>query len=462
MRVALPLVSIVFMLSACGALLETAYAPPAVALPPAWEAPGDGTALLPPPGGRWWETFGDVVLNRLVERALDGNADLAIAALRVQRARLEAGLAATRMTPDVAVRGEGSVRKQLDAGTPSRRAYDASFALSYELDLWGRLARTRDAAVSQAEATAFDQRAVALALIGSTAASYWTIAELNARIANARADMEDGRRVEVLADSRYRAGATGIAELTLARRNAATRMVAHEQLLQRREAQRKALVTLLGEAMPTEVIAGYVLPEIGVPDIQPGLPASVLVRRPDVAAAQARIRASLALHDAKKASFFPVLSLTGSLGSSSPDLGHVLANPVGSLGAALALPFLQWNTVRLNVAISRTEYEESLAAYRKTLLQAFAEVDAALTMRDSLTREAEQVAVAYAQAERAEAVSAVRYRAGKTNIRFWLDDLQALREARTAVLMLRADRLRAQMSLYQALGGSADAPVDGT
>ena len=133
----------------------------------------------------------------------------------------------------------------------------------------------------------------------------------------------------------------------------------------------------------------------------------------------------------------------------------MLTNPIGTLGAGLALPFLQWNTVRLNVGISRTDYEASVVAYRKTLYQAFAEVDEALSMRESLAREGDQLALAMEQAKKAEAISAARYRVGKSNIRFWLDDQQTLRQVRASVVSNRLSRLRAQMTLYQALGGAA-------
>ncbi|MBY4729444.1 efflux transporter outer membrane subunit [Cupriavidus pauculus] len=455
MRKTLLCLSVASLLGGCGALLETPYERPAIALPDSWDAQRGPAAAVASQTDRWWEVFGDQQLDRLVERVLERNADLAAAAIRLQAARLQAGLAQTNLTPDFSAGGNGSVSKNLGHGSPSQRTYGTSLNIAYELDLWGKLARTRDAATWAAQATAFDLESTELSLIGTTAATYWSIAELNAKLADARADVSDARRVEALVLSRYRAGADGMAELALARRTVATNQANYEGLLQQRETQRKALAILLNDVLPSAEIEDFVLPDVPLPDVRPGLPASVLAQRPDVAAAEARIRNSLTTHDAKKASFFPTLSLTGSLGTSSRDLGQVLTNPIGTLGAGLALPFLQWNTVRLNVGISRTDYEASVVAYRKTLYQAFAEVDEALSMRESLAREGDQLALAMEQAEKAEAISAARYRVGKSNIRFWLDDQQTLRQVRASVVSNRLSRLRAQMTLYQALGGAA-------
>ncbi|RZT42381.1 efflux transporter outer membrane subunit [Cupriavidus agavae] len=439
-------------LAGCGALLETPYRAPEVELPDAWEARG-GSAASEGEADHWWQAFGDARLDSLIDRALARNADLALAAIRLERARMQAGLADTNLTPDASLGGQSSVSKALRHDNPSQREYGLTFQLGYELDLWGKLARTRDAAAWASEASRFDLDSARLSLIGATASTYWTIAELNARLADAQADIRDARRIEALVAARYRAGADGMAELALARRAMAGNEAAYEQLLQQREAQRRTLTTLLDEAVPLDEIAGFVLPDGPEPDVRPGLPASVLQARPDVAAAQARIRASLAAHDASKAGFFPTLSLTGTVGTAHRDLGHVLTNPIGTLGAGLALPFLQWNTVRLNVGISRTEYEESVVLYRKTLYQAFAEVSEALGQRESLLREAAPLLDARRAAQAAEKAGAARYRAGKQTIRFWLEDRQALRTAQAAVERNRLNRLRVRMMLYQALGG---------
>jgi NodT family efflux transporter outer membrane factor (OMF) lipoprotein len=452
MRKILMCVSMGGLLSGCGSLLETPYERPKAHLPQTWETPGAAnTPMLQ--SDHWWEVFADDQLDALISRALERNLDLAAAAIQLHRAQLQSGLIDTNLTPDVSLGGSASVKKDLKNGLPSQRSNGTSLTLAYELDLWGKLARTRDAAAWSADATGFDLQGVRLSLIGTTATTYWTIAELNARLADAQEDIASARRVEAVVASRYGAGASGVSELTLARRTTATRIATHEQLQQQRESQRKVLVILLAEAMPTDMIARYVLPRTALPEVQADLPAKILIRRPDVGAAEARIRSNLASYDASVASFFPDVSLTGSVSSSHRDLGQVLTTPAGMLGANLALPFLQWNSMRLNAGISYTQYEESVVAFNKSLYQAFAEVDEALITCTSLAREGAQLDVALSQAAKAESISAARYRAGRTDIRFWLDDQQALRAAKATVSNHYLSRLKAQMTLYQALGG---------
>jgi outer membrane protein TolC len=120
------------------------------------------------------------------------------------------------------------------------------------------------------------------------------------------------------------------------------------------------------------------LPEGALPAIKAGLPASLLGRRPDLRAAELRLREYLANVDASRASFYPTFTLTGSLGSSSISLEQVLKNPIATLGAGLTLPFLQWNTARLTVAVSQTSYEEAVVNFRQTLYTALSEVENSL------------------------------------------------------------------------------------
>ena len=164
--------------------------------------------------------------------------------------------------------------------------------------------------------------------------------------------MEDARRIVALVRARYEAGAVSGLDVAQAGQNLASQEAAHTQLLQQRVETRNALAILFDR--PPEVAAEEPasLPDAALPAIDAGLPASLLGRRPDLRAAEQRLRGALANVDATRTGFYPALSLTGSLGTSSTALGELLRNPVATLGAGLALPFLQWNTARLTVALS--------------------------------------------------------------------------------------------------------------
>ncbi|KCB31380.1 outer membrane efflux protein, partial [Bordetella hinzii CA90 BAL1384] len=176
---------------------------------------------------------------------------------------------------------------------------------------------------------------------------------------------------------------------------------------------------------------------------------------PDLRAAEARLRAAVATTDATRASYYPPLTLTGSLGSASDSLGNLLANPVAALGAGLALPFLNWNQMRLNIRISETDYAILVAQFRQTLYQAMSDVENALSARGQLADRARLLQASLDAAREAERLYEVRYRAGAVALRFWLDAQEKRRAAEVAADENRLQRLRNQVQVYQALGGDA-------
>jgi len=160
-------------------LTQSTYTRPALEVPEQWRNAPVTTGTEVALNESWWHSFNDPQLDALIEKALRTNNDLAAATLAVYRARLQSGLVDTNLTPDVSISASGSITQGLTYGGDSRRATSAATAINYELDLWGRLARERDAAAWQADATAYDRRATALALIGTTANLYWRIAHQN-------------------------------------------------------------------------------------------------------------------------------------------------------------------------------------------------------------------------------------------------------------------------------------------
>ncbi|EKS9842237.1 MULTISPECIES: efflux transporter outer membrane subunit [Burkholderia] len=423
---------------------------PAVAMPANWAAPVAADA--PAATGDWWRSFGDPQLDALIDDALRANNDLAIAAIRVYRAQLQAGLVDTNLTPNVTLGANGAVSRTLDTHQMSRSS-GVNGSLSYELDLWGRLAALRDAAHWEADATADDLEAARLSLIGTTAALYWQIGYLNRQIALGDANIAYAERTLALVRSRHTAGAVSGLDLAQAEQSLAAQRAAQTQLIQQRTENRHALAILFDRPPQQRAAEPAALPDAAPPDVAAGLPASLLGRRPDLRAAEFRLRESLAQVDATRTSFYPTFTLTGSAGTTSTSLERVLTNPVGTLGLGLALPFIQWNTMQLQIRVSKSQYEEAVVGFRQRLYTALAEVENALSARVQLEREAEQRTLSLAQAQRAERLAAARFAAGATAVQPWLDQQQVLRSAQSADELTRLNRLNNQMKLYRALGG---------
>ncbi len=170
-------------------------------------------------------------------------------------------------------------------------------------------------------------------------------------------------------------------------------------------------------------------------------------------AAELRLRGALASTDATKASFYPALTLTGALGTSSNSLLNVLANPVATLGAGLTLPFLNANAMRFETQIARTRYEEAVILFRKSLYGALAEVETALSARAELAAQGLALRRARDAAADAQRLHEVRYRAGAVSLRTWLDAQERRRAADLALSSNQLALYQNEVTLHQALGG---------
>lgn len=449
------------LLAGCGALVQTPYERPETKAHQQWQAAQPEAAdAAYDDGGDWWRRFGDSALDTLIDRVLQTNNDLAAATLRVRRAQLQAGLAQTNLFPSVSAGGNTSTQRNLRGDANRSESYSVSASVSWEADLWGRLDSLRDAAEWTALATEQDRQATRLALIGTTMQLYWQAALLNERIATAQLSIEVAERTLELVRGQYRTGAVSGLEVAEAESTLASQRASLSELRQQRTETLNALSILTDEPPSQAVAIPARLPDAAPPQVAAGLPAELLGRRPDLRAAELRLRGTLASGDATRASYYPTLSLTGSLGSASATLANVLQNPIGTLGAGLVLPFLQWNQMRLSTDISRNEYEEAVVNFRQALYQAMADVENALSARGSLAEQAAQLQASLASAQRAEQIYEARYRAGAVALRTWLDAQERRRQAEISVSQNRYNRYVNQVTLYQALGGDQNSPAE--
>jgi NodT family efflux transporter outer membrane factor (OMF) lipoprotein len=447
---AAPLLAGLLGLASCA--VHSQYHRPEAVVPPAWEGAAAGAAAAE--GAAWWTRFQDPALEALEQEALRRNGDLALAALKVRRARLAAGLAAGDRLPTLGAEASAGVSRPLD-GPRAAGQYAVTGSASWELDLWGRLAGLRSAADWEAAATEQDRRAAALALTGTTADLHWKVAYLRQRSTLAEQSAASARRALELAQARLAAGAGTGLDVAQAERVLATQEAAREQLAQQLGEARRALALLFDGAPPTGRPEAGALPEGELPPVEAGLPAELVGRRPDLRAAEARLRATLASVDATRAAVYPSLTLTGSLGSSSDALVRVLANPVAALGAGLALPFVDWRQRQRKVEISELEHQEAVIGFRGALYQAFAEVEDALSARTRLRARAGRLGQALAAARRAERLAELRFREGAVALQTWLDAQETRRQAEVALAENRLAELENHVALVEALGGDA-------
>ncbi|WMD18416.1 efflux transporter outer membrane subunit [Achromobacter seleniivolatilans] len=446
--------ALLLALGGCGSLLRSDYEPPLTEAPAAWKYAAPGNAMAPlADGGAWWRNFNDPVLDGLIDAVLARNNDLAAAAIRVRRAQYQAGLSEDKLIPQLGGDANVTRNRSLYGDRAIARTNAAELTVSYEVDLWGKLSRQRDAAQWEALATEQDRQSAALSLVGTTATLYWQTAFINQRIASSEESIAYARKTQDLVRAQYAAGGASALELAEAEQTVASQQAAHTLLVQQRVEYTNAL-TILFDGPPDRSMADPArLPSYPMPEARAGVPAELLGRRPDLRAAELRLRESLATVDATRASFYPPVTLTGALGSSSPTLSNVLQNPIASLGVGLTLPFLQWTQMQLNIKISKADYEERVVNFRQALYQAMADVENALSNRTQLTLQAEQLDLSLRAAREAERLYEVRYRAGAVSLKDWLDAQEKRRTAEIARDENGLNRLVNQVTVYRALGG---------
>ncbi|VVE88473.1 efflux transporter outer membrane subunit [Pandoraea bronchicola] len=456
------------LLAGCG-LTRTDYERPALPVPAQFAAPLDGIQSTTASASQraddgidpWWQAFRDPQLDTLVRQAMDTNPALALRALQADRDALQAGLTGANRWPQVSGTVTAAKSRALDGGMAAlvyngqtQTTSGASIGISYEVDLWNKLAAQRDAAHWQATASAWDRRAAALSLSSQVASLYWRVAYLNENVRSATEDLAAAERAVALVDARRRAGDVAAIDQVQAQqdRDAVAGALADWERL--RDIARHSLANAVGLPAQTRFAESPSLTPVHLPDIAPGLPASLLARRPDLAAAETRVRARLADVDAARLSFYPSITLNGTASTLSDSMSRLLANPVGTLAATVAMPFLQVQTARFTTALARNDYEQSVVTFRSTLLTALTEVEDALSARERTTSQYTSLASAAALAQRAADLSGARYRAGDIGLQSWLDAQRLARQARRNAAQSRLDQVDATLSLVKALGGT--------
>ncbi|MCO8067312.1 efflux transporter outer membrane subunit [Acinetobacter schindleri] len=446
----------------CAAVVKTPYEQPSIAVPGSFQ---NNTALSKQIyddvlADQWWTLFKDPQLNTLVEDVLSRNSNLAVAGINLQQARIQArqtqsqqgiriGDARVSTGRQFSLDGDGDRSTGISLGYPG---------LSYELDLFGKLANQTEAARWEARATEQDLQATAQSLIGTTAQLYWQLAYLNERYSVVQQNLATAQKTYDLVRVQYRAGAVSGLDLTQAEQAIQSQQATLSQIEQQRVETRTALAVLMN--MPVQQLSiqePQRLPNIALPAIAAGLPASLLSRRPDLNAAELRLRKALANKDANKASYYPSISLTGSLSTgigTSTSLSDALKNPVATLGAGLTLPFLQWNDMKRDLQVNELEYEKTILQYRQTIYEAFADVENALSNRTELTKQVELQRRNVELAEKTERLTEVRYRNGAVALKNLLDAQETTRNARLSLVQTRQNQYNAYVTLLQALGGS--------
>ena len=413
----------------------------------------------------WWEVFDDPTLHALVREALANNLDLKIAVARLEEARALSGVAKSFLYPAVDAVASYTVRQASETSQSDRepdRADDTTrqsgnygFQLSWEIDLFGRLRRQHEAAFALFLASEQARRGVLVTLVGDVASHYFLLRELDLQLAIARETLRLNDETVTYFVNRLDGGVSNRLEVDRIRANRALTATAVPQIEQQIAVAENSLSLLLGRP-PASIGRERLAPEeADPPAIPPGLPASLIERRPDIVQAEQVLVAANADIGAARALFFPTISLTGFLGGISGDLTKFLGGEgaVWSLSPGLFQPIFQAGRIRRNFEAAQARFDAAIAAYRKAALNGYREVANALITIQKLAEEREQRELSVAALRDASDLARSRYESGLAGYIEILTADQDLFEQQLLLAQTRGTELRARAELYRSLGG---------
>jgi multidrug efflux system outer membrane protein len=416
------------------------------------------------PGRDWYRGFGSEELDRLVDFAASHNADLTEAGERVAQADARARQAGAAILPSVSGDAGGTYLAGHSAqGSGHEFDWLVTLSASYEVDFWGKNRATAHAAAMEAGASRAGRATIELTILGGIADEYFHLLALRERAAIARSNRDAARTILEAVEARFHAGLASPTDAALQNAGLDRAEIAIADLDGQEMQSRAALALLLGRKPEDFKVVGTTLESLNEPVVSAGLPSELLTRRPDVAAAEASLRAANANLTAARAALFPSLALTAAAGVQNPALPATVltiggTGPSFSLAANLTQPIFDHGRLRAQRDEAAARERELLAAYRAAILAALVDVENALGALQQLDGARGFQQGSLAESERAFEGARLRYQHGAGDLLTLLEAQRVLYEARDQFIQYRLARLTALVALCKALGGGWQAP----
>jgi multidrug efflux system outer membrane protein len=404
----------------------------------------------------WWDLFGEPELDTLIFIALEHNRDILIAMSRIEQAYAVLGVSKADLFPRFGYELSGSYGDPHPAGTGSGAGGLVTITPSvyWELDFWGKVRRSNQAARAEIAASEEALKLVQVGIITAVADGYFQLLDFDQRLEISKRTWETRKESLKIIDQRFRMGVVPEIDLNQAQQQeaiAATAIPYYERMVARTE---NYLNILLGRN-PRHLDRGLLEADRSVPEIPLGIPSELLQRRPDLVRAEQLFYAETARIGVAQAMRFPSFSITGALGLASSDLTNLLSGEsvIYSLGGSILGPIFNWGKNKRRVEIQKEVADQALYRYEQSVLNAFREVDDALIDVDTYSRELESRLRQRTAAMHAASLSRARYDGGQTAYLEVLDTERSLFNAELDAAAARRNQLSAYVFLYKALGG---------
>ncbi len=467
--------SAVLGLVACsaGCILTKDLPDPALEIPEGYKSARRSTATDAPPPLDWWRGFRSRELTGLMEEAQTVNLDIAAATARFRQADAQARITGAALLPSLSGTGQesysrtsGSSSSGLTNGGREVVNYSASFSASYELDFWGKNRDAAQAAEETASATRFDRDVVALTTLTTVANAYFQVLAAQDRLRTAQRNIASAERILNAIKDRLRAGTGNDLDVAQQESVVANQRAQVPPLRQTLDQNINALATLVSRPPEAVRVIGGSLNNIASPRVTPGLPSELLTQRPDIRRQESQLASATANVGSARAQFFPSIQLTGQGGYQSSALTSLFQPHAAffSMVGSLTQPIFDGGRILGNFEFTKARQDELLQTYRKTVVQAFADVDNALMSIRQTTERLRLQRQVVSASRRAFDLSEQQLRAGTADIVTVLNTQTTLFQAEDLLWQAQLARLLAIVSLYQALGGGweprMERPVD--
>jgi len=428
------------------------YDRPSVPTQAEWGAPPNAASAAVPVTADWWQRFGSPELDKLMAEALAANQDLAAAIARIDQARANTRIAGAPLLPSIDAAGSASgTRTRTSQRTRNSSSGQALLTASYEVDLWDKNAAGLESATHALNATKFDREALALVVQSEVASTYFDAVAIKQRLAIAYENLAAARKVLKLVEIQMAQGAATALDLAQQRTAVATFEAQIPALQQQLEADQSSLAVLLGRAPGNTNVEMAKLDALTLPTIAAGQPADLLARRPDIAEAEANLKAANADIGVARAAFYPSLTLSASAVISG--LASSGASTAASLVAGLVAPIFEGGQLEGQLDLTKARKQELVATYRQTVLTSFKEVEDALSSVETSAARVKSLQTAADQAREAFRLAQLSYGAGATDFLTVLDAQRTLLDNEDSLVQAQSDRLTAAAGLFKALGG---------
>jgi multidrug efflux system outer membrane protein len=454
-----------FLIFGAGALVLSGctvgpdYVRPQADIPDAWRV--DYAQAADTANVRWWELFGDPVLDQLVDTALRENKDVRIAAARVEEFAARVDIFRAGYFPQIGYSGQATRNRAsrevfggVGTGDRDYNNYSAAASLGWELDVWGRIRRATEAARADLLAQEENRRAVILSLVSAVANAYVSLRQLDRQLEIARNTLATRAEGLHLFELKLKGGVVSELEVAQVRTEYEQAAAAIPPLERRIAVTENALSILLG-SNPGSIPRGRSIDALVLPPVPEGVPSTLLTRRPDVRAAEQNLIAANARIGVARAQYFPIISLTGLFGYASESLSDLLQSSanVWSIGGSAVGPIFTGGRISAEVRASEAVQRQTLVGYLQTVQGAFRDVDDALVgvqkSREQLVVEGRRVAALTDYARLARR----RYDAGYTSYIDVLDAQRSLFDAELQYVGIQGDVYGSLVNTYQAMGG---------